>query len=638
MATPFNLDKLSPDQLRDFYKLLRADQRTTDPASPVDPESVTIPPGRENDVDWLKRSISRSLTAYDKDGRLGGDRRTTIGEEPTPEDRLAAKIKGYVADPSKLPAANSNGTRFTEYMLLTMYGHPTSLDGNLANDTASLKSLSDNMGRSTDYIRETGARAQARAEQALAATRAEQAVKDQRTMAMEGALRTFGIDVGDIDGKIDLKDENPYSAHFAGKAHPVDQLLVDNQEALQRHFGDNLADIRNGMFADPAKGDFTLTDAGLKTMGYLVQNTDLREKVSELLNSDKPDEVRQGQALLRLSGIEGAEDLKITGTLDPETAKIASQYFATPQGMGDRVFRFTNADLGGPYRHEVSGAYILREMKAGRLVIDEAGLSEQMRKDLEGLDPNSPEYREEISMYLTDPNNLKSYNEYLISKGARADLVKGMKDKMAGLETENARLALRGTLVEKFYAATEDLRTIQKHLGIQHSDINSQFAAATEARTLAGTGDLDGAIDKISGRVDATLASIETKQLAIINRHISAINKMEGFEGLSDREILAKLRTPEGFEQFDRGTTGWGGATLRSTFVQGSQWRGLSGAYTRFAEIRDGIRTSAKPVPGGDHLGPTFRDARDDLISEVKPTGLEIERRIAAAHAVSFDH
>jgi hypothetical protein len=608
MAANVDLSSLNIEQLRDFYVQLRTYQRG--PGA----DEATVPASKVDDEGWLRRSIDRSLTAFDRDGRLGLG--AEVGPNATPEERLAGAIKGYLEDPSK-PVAEKDA-HFMEYMAMTMYGHQVSLDGDLSNDQAALRSISEELERNRPAadIRAKGAlNAAAARDQTVAADVAAGEVQ-QQTMALQGAMAALGYDTGPIDGSIDLKDDNPFGAHFAGKAHPADMMLLHNQEALQRHFGKNISEIRNGMFKGAANGDFTLTPDGMKTMEYLVQNTDLRQQVSDLLESGDPQKIMQAQSILRLSGVEGADDVRITGEVDKATAEAGIAYFNTNMGIGDRVFRFTHAPAGGPFRNDINTAVLKRGIIDGTITINEDFLPADFKADLEGL--TAAEKAEEIALHLSDPNNMQAYNTQL-QQVSRADLAAGLEEKMAGLNAEASRLALRGTLIEKFYAASTGMMSVRDFQN--EFDMNqTRITEAETAKTLASAGKVDEGIASIEGRVNSTLASIEEKQLAMINKHLPAINRLEGFEGLNDREILAKLRTPEGMQEFDRATTGWGGANLRSTFVQGSQWRGLNGAYRQFAEIKDGIESSkppAAPKPGGDHIGDEFRGARDgDLVSD----------------------
>ena len=430
MADSYRLDKLSLEQKQEFYVLLRAKQRG------VDPSEVTVPEGRENDAGWLDRSLSRSLRSFEAGGRLGLLGRT-FGKDATPEDELAADYKGYKADPSK--PVKATDAKFMEYMALTLYGRDVSLDGNLGNDKDALGKLSGNLDSriSAANVRARGEFDRVRAGVKDATVAADATATAEQAMMTQGVMRAFGIKTGPIDGSIDLKDPNPYAGSgLEGKGHPIDDLLVTHQEGIYRELGGvvsnrDIVAIRNNMFKDPAKGDFSLTTQGEKVMGYLVRETDMRDRVSKLLESGDPDKIKEGQALLKLSGVEGADKIRITGELDAATATVGVAYLETQRGLGKAIFRDTTADRGAdgsrPYPNDVATSVVKRNILNGTMVINEALLPEEFRKDLEGL--SKVERAEEIATHLTDPKNLQAYNAKAMAT-ARPELAAKLRSKL----------------------------------------------------------------------------------------------------------------------------------------------------------------------------------------------------------------
>lgn len=615
MADAYRLDKLSLAQKQDFYKLLRARQLGTDPST------VDLPARQDGESDadysaYLERALRRGIRAFERGGRLGD---ATREDDPTPKDQLDADYKGYKPGAKGFEKGTDNA-RFMELMAFTMYGKDVSLDGDLGNDEAALTRLSREVSLSPARIRASGEEQRIRAGERDATAKVDADAALEQNQMVQAVARAFGRDISAIDGK--LGEVPTEFGPDGGKGHPIDAVLIQNQDAILRKFQGtftdrNLMAIRNSMFEDAKGGDFTLTEHGKEVMQFLVQETDMRTRISGLLNSGDADKIAEAQALLKLSGVDGADDIKITGEIDHATATVGVAYIEQPRTLGEGLFRHTIADTdtdgSRPYKHEVATSVIRRNIVNGTLTINEDLLPEEFRKDLERItDPT--ERAREIANFLTDPKNLKAYNDKAATAKSDPSLTANLRTKLEGGELPNdaERLARRGALVDKFTRAAVNLNGIR---GFERRDIDAMRTQGRTAGTLVKAGRVDEGIGVISDRVDSVLASLHQRRMARANVIMPLVKRMPGYENMTTERFLSEMSDPDKFKAFmekARGQQPGVYAALGGNSPGRSGWQRLQRTHDMFSKIQTEIRETKPPVRGDGPTSTAFGKAKEN--------------------------
>lgn len=104
----------------------------------------------------------------------------------------------------------------------------------------------------------------------------------------------------------------------------TEKLLLDLNEPIQRHFGQNFLVIRNASLERAPGGKVLTTEYGWGVLQYVVENGDLRDEINRGLRSGDPERVRQSEGLLMLAGY----DVTIDGVITPAEEAMASDYEA----------------------------------------------------------------------------------------------------------------------------------------------------------------------------------------------------------------------------------------------------------------------------------------------------------------------
>ena len=623
-----DLQSLETEQLQRLYQLQRAILRGDDP------DEIDIPEGKDND--FFIRSIERSSAAIARNTALGdvddvSDERTTpISQWQNSARRVLDGAAG--ADDLLLVDALANG----------VYGYPfDSSDGISEAETAYLEEILRNQerGQGLDQMQASGERATAAFERAAAQTAAEEARNAaelarieqeaaRELLTLEAASAALGY--GTVDGELAHTD-NTEIAGFNGGTHELDRIIANNHESLQRHFRDNIIDIREQMYTtDPETGEVIPTEFATEVMTYLVSEGDFRGDISAMLQSGDEAQISQAQAILRLSG---HEDVQITGEVDLLTANAAIEYIETPRGLGDTTLRYAPRGV----EPEVDTNAIFQNINRGSMADFSQLSAEQLAQlppqfaelasDLEGLDAQTR--AEEMALFLSDRENYDAYNQYLEQAPLTAEMTATITALQGDLDTLAAEAESAAALNE---ALTDRFSNAAYSLGAG-DPLAAERVATVEA--LVAAGDVDAAVVQATAHIDERLSVLETEQIAIVQGSLEAFQDVPSLAGMSAEEIVAALNDPDTGAETYADINLNGTASIRSMIYSGGTLSTRMNEYRELTATKQDIIDSATPpdaAPAETPEGPADApvDGADPaLVAVAEPvdttiTGLDV--------------
>lgn len=548
---------LSGEALRQYYQQITALRRGPN----VSPDDVEIV---DRDDDWYRRRLASAAESFVVNGDLRDRDVATDPADPnaTPLAQFKARLRA-VLDGTATDAAT---ILLVEATASSIYGFPVDVNNGeiSARDREQLLSLQEllvddrpfseifNAGAiNTRMVLDADRRAQAEVELDAQLARAREAERLQGVYTIESAASALGF--GTVDGRFDMLPQT-----FLGQpGHELDRVLVEYSEQLQRQFDGNIFDIRNRMLTADGSGGLVPTAYADQVMGYLVQNTDISDRIAELATSTDPNDIRQLQGLLRLSGVEGAAEINTSGVMDLRTMNATIAVLETPRGMGDTTLAFTVAPEGSALEHNVSPAMIIHQLENEILDDPTALTAEQMaglpadfrerlellRDDVDGLP--ALEKREMIADFLAEQENYVAYNAYLMGRTPDPELMASLRAQLPELE-EAARVeATAATRV----LSIDDLSTIMMSVqDWEWAGSEGVNAALVQMETALASGDAATA-NTIATQVITTIdADISAQELALVERNLQMFRtagRGNDLHGTEDDNAVLLNGTPE---------------------------------------------------------------------------------------------
>ncbi len=605
-----DLQSLETEQLQRLYQLQRAMLRGGDP------DEIAIPEGKDND--FFIRSIERSSAAIARNTALGDvddvseDRTTTISQWQNSARR--ALDGSASADDLLLVDALANG----------VYGYPFDASNGINEaETAYLEEILRNQerGQGLGQMQASGERATAAFERAAAQAEAEEARNAaelarieqeaaRELLTLEAASAALGY--GTVDGALAHTD-NTEIAGFNGGTHELDRIVANNHESLQRHFRDNIIDIREQMYTtDPETGEMIPTEFATEVMTYLVSEGDFRGDISAMLQSGDDAQISQAQAILRLSG---HEDVQITGEVDLLTANAAIEYIETPRALGDTTLRYAPRGV----EPEVDTNAIFQNVNRGNITDFTQLSAEQLAtlppqfaelaSDLEGLDAQTR--AEEVALFLSDRENYDAYNQYLETAPASPEMtaaVTTLQGNLATLTEEAERAAaLDSVLTDRFQTAA--------FISPAASPLAVERVATIEAQVEAGN--LDGAIQTATAHIDARLSVLETEQVALVQGSLDSFQDIPSLAGMSAEEIVATLNNPDTTGEAYSDIHVHGSADIRTMIYSGGTLNTRMSEYRELTAIKQEIIDGMTPADAAPAEAPL--DAPEGPVEDADP-------------------